>query len=150
MKVLFSVVLATISLATSALAGSTDYVVALKHVGHVNSDGEPGHKFMDKAGSVWCHKDGCVGEGVIKVEVDNGDELSLEVFPTLDNFAVSIMCRDKNEELTSCAATRCSNRGGANCFDDLYVQRDTSTEYGCTVVGDGADTEEVEILVTCE
>ena len=154
MKIFLSAFLATILLAPSALAGATDYAVSLINVGHVNSDGQPGHKFEDKRGDIRCHDGGCVGEGVIKVKVDNNvgeGELHLEVFPTRDNYAVSIMCREDDKELTECSVANCDDRGRNNdCNNDLEISIDTSTKKGCTITGDGEETEEVEIRAKCE
>lgn len=132
-----------------------DYYVAVKEIGHVNADGATStHDFYRYTGNVACGlNDGCVGsEGVFWVRVVSASEdMQLELFPLRGNYAISVMCQDAGKRLNSCRVYgSCTPRAGYGSCSNPLVMWDSSTRKGCTFVGSGYATAEVQIAASCD
>lgn len=145
--------LATSLMATTVMASGTTYLIAVSQIGHVNDNGAPGdYEFRDRHGNVECVSDrGCVGvNGIFEVKVpDKNKKLDLELFPLREEYSISIMCKNKHDDLTDCRVTGDSERDGQTHVD-ATLHYDSSTKAGCTIVGDGIGTEEIEIEAFCK
>lgn len=139
---------ALVILVQTALA-DVGYIVHVKNIGAFNNNADSGQSFNALAGDNWCGKVGCIGDGVVEVLSDSG-ELDLEAFPNRYDYAISVMCSDPRESVTSCYVDDCTNRATTNCDGGIYVQRDTTIDAGCTIVGKGLYTSEVVVIAKCE
>jgi len=133
--------------------GSGQYVVSVTHVGHLNDIGSDEYEFCEKRGVVECetHR-GCVFGDSAVITVYNHDDddssLELELFPTLHDFAVNIMCEKSAERVVSCEFGEEENRNGANAV--LQATLDDAFGRGCTIVGSGVGLASVQITARCE
>jgi hypothetical protein len=124
-----------------------NYLVALKNIGHINDNSAGGETFTALKGDIQCVSSvGCVGSGVIRVA--RSGLLDVEAYPDHnDYYSVSIMCESASQRISSCDAG-CSSRSGYTCTTP-WVMEDSNGD-GCTVVGRGHNTDEVEVSVRCQ
>ena len=128
-----------------------EYYVGLKNIGHVNDNYSNGITFTSESDMVVCESDHCIvgSDGVLKARVDStSGNLEMEVYPSRDNYMISVMCKGKR--LNSCSSEVTVVRSGYSSCPDPTDMRDTSyPNEGCTVVGQGYCAAEVEVYATC-